>query len=49
MAQMFKRENFDESKLHPQDFPCQYFAIEQKNLSTSILVLFMAYMRVRTE
>ena len=38
MAQMFDGGNFDkfdESKLHRQNFPSQYFAVELNNLSTS--------------
>ena len=39
MVQMCDGENldkFDKSKFYHQTFPCQYFAIEQKNLSTSM-------------
>ena len=38
MAQMFDGENFDEfdeSKLHRQNFPFQYFAGDLNNLSAS--------------
>ena len=27
MLQMFDRDEFDELKLHHQNFPCQYFAL----------------------
>ena len=52
MAEMFKGENFDEfdkSKLHLQNFPFQYFAVELNNLNPSILVIFMAHARVHTD
>ena len=48
MAQMFDGENFDEyneSKLHRQNFPFQYFAIEL----IVLLVIFMAHAKVYTD
>ena len=40
----FKGENydeFDESKLHRQNFPFQYFAVELNNLSTSTCNIYL--------